>query len=297
MSITAYLAPPGLEEQLQRSLTKVSKRLGRLFFSEADPQPCPWAQNIWYDVRCSKVSSISNAARLLKGIQRNWWPYTHSLHRRSELIQAQLPYIAAKPLEFPASAPNATLGSWTLEDEATLWYAAQCSSPFANGEANFLEDHVNPPSRAYLKLYEALTLLGVRPQPGEHCLELGASPGGWTWVLSGLGATVTAVDRAELDPRLMRHPNVHFVKGDAFADIPGQFDWLFSDVICYPHKLLQHVQACIASNKARNFVCTLKFQGDAHYDAIAGFAAIPNSRLIHLWHNKHELTWMLCRDH
>lgn len=294
--ITAYLAPPGLEDTLQQSLSGVSKRLGRLFLCEGPAQPCPWAQNIWYDVQQASVSSIASTARLLKSIQRNWWPYAHSLHRRSELIQSQLPYIAAKPLSFPAAAPTAPLGSWTLADETTLWYAAQCSSPFPNGEAAFVEDHINPPSRAYLKLYEALTVLGVRPQPGERCLELGASPGGWTWVLRGLGAEVTAVDRAELDPRLMSDPLVRFVKGDAFANIPGQFDWLFSDVICYPNKLLQHVKACIASNKAHNFVCTLKFQGDAHYDAIAGFAAIPGSRIVHLWHNKHELTWMLCRN-
>jgi 23S rRNA (cytidine2498-2'-O)-methyltransferase len=26
------------------------------------------------------------------------------------------------------------------------------------------------------------------------------------------------------------------------------------------------------------------------------FAAIPGSRVVHLWHNKHELTWILVRD-
>ena len=42
----------------------------------------------------------------------------------------------------------------------------------------------------------------------------------------------------------------------------------------------------------RNFVCTIKFQGETDHGAAAAFAAIPGSRLLHLHHNKHELTWM-----
>ena len=292
MTVTAYLAPPGLEDVVIKRLERVFKRLDRLIFAQGEPQFCPWAQNIWLDVQRTHIRSIGDAARRLKAIQRNWWPYTHSLHRRSELIQSQLPHIGAKPISFPSQLPAASLGSWTLEDEATLWFAAGCTSRLPNGEAKFVEDHINPPSRAYLKLYEALTLLEARPGPGDRCLELGASPGGWTWVLAGLGADVTAVDRAELDPRLAQHPHVHFIKGDAFSEVAGPFDWLFSDVICYPEKLLRHVLRCIANGHARHFVCTLKFQGDTHYNVISAFAAIPESRLLHLSHNKHELTWM-----
>ena len=40
-------------------------------------------------------------------------------------------------------------------------------------------------------------------------------------------------------------------------------------------------------------MCTLKFQGDSHYGAIRRFEAVPGSRLVHLYENKHELTWML----
>jgi integrase len=46
------------------------------------------------------------------------------------------------------------------------------------------------PSRAYLKLWELFTLIGEHPRPGELCLDLGSSPGGWTWVLQRLGARV-----------------------------------------------------------------------------------------------------------
>ena len=37
-----------------------------------------------------------------------------------------------------------------------------------------------PPSRAYQKLEEAFAWMGTAPRPGETCVDLGASPGGWT---------------------------------------------------------------------------------------------------------------------
>ena len=43
---------------------------------------------------------------------------------------------------------------------------------------------------------------------------------------------------------------------------------------------------------ARRFVCTVKFQGETDFAAMREFAAIPGSRLLHLHHNKHELTWI-----
>jgi 23S rRNA (cytidine2498-2'-O)-methyltransferase len=43
----------------------------------------------------------------------------------------------------------------------------------------------------------------------------------------------------------------------------------------------------------KNFVCTLKFQGETDHDSAAAFAAIPGARLLHLHHNKHELTFLL----
>ena len=63
-------------------------------------------------------------------------------------------------------------------DPETMLAAAQCTSPFPNGEIGFVEDRIGPPSRAYLKLWEALTLIGSRPGPGERRVDLGSSPGG-----------------------------------------------------------------------------------------------------------------------
>jgi 23S rRNA (cytidine2498-2'-O)-methyltransferase len=52
------------------------------------------------------------------------------------------------------------------------------------------------------------------------------------------------------------------------------------------------VERWLESGLVRNFVCTLKFQGATDHAAARRFAAIPGARLMHLHHNKHELTWV-----
>ncbi len=294
VKLTGYLAAEDLVEPLLLEVGKKHELFGRLVLVQGAPRSGFWAQNIWYEPKKISFDSVSDAAKKLKAIQRNWVLYSFDLHRRAKLIAEQLPHVSAKPLEFPAAAPTAPLGSWTLLSANELLCAPRCSSPFPNGVPEFVENKSGPPSRAYLKLWEALTILGVRPKKGEHCLDAGASPGGWTWVLNELGAKVTAVDRSPLAPGLMKKGLISYRKGDAFSVVPGKesFDWIFCDVICYPEKLFEWVSRWLEAAPETNFVCTLKFQGKSHYTAIPLFAAIKGSRLVHLSQNKHELTWM-----
>jgi 23S rRNA (cytidine2498-2'-O)-methyltransferase len=55
---------------------------------------------------------------------------------------------------------------------------------------------------------------------------------------------------------------------------------------------LRLVRAWRESDLARRMVCTIKFQGETDMGTAGAFAAIPGSRLLHLHHNKHELTWI-----
>lgn len=133
------------------------------------------------------------------------------------------------------------------------------------------------------------------PHKGARCFDAGASPGGWTWVLLQLGCDVFAVDRAPLAPALMAHPSVKFLKHDAFTILPqesGPFDWVLSDVAAYPERLLEWVKKWILSGLTHNMVCTIKVQGKVDYSIIAEFAALPDSTVMHLNANKHELTFM-----
>ncbi len=300
---SAYLASEGFEQPLLAELHGALSVQDRLILSDREAQPARWAQNVWRNPKVIGITSISDAAKKLTAMQRNWCLYSCRLHRRARLIEEKLPHVSGKALAFPAPLPASPLGSWTLLDADTLLAASDCSSLFPNGELRFEEDKAGPPNRAYLKLWEAWTLLERRPQPGAFCIDAGASPGGWTWAAAKLGARVLSVDRAPLDASLSGLDNVEFRKGDAFSLHPAEFssanqkvDWLLSDVVCYPEKLWQWLSVWIESGVCRNIVCTVKFQGGAQYDAVESFAQVPRSRIAHLFHNKHELTFMLAEE-
>lgn len=296
----AYLADEGFEaelaEELRRAGCRISAWHGRLALSRDAPARAAWALDRWTDPREISVPSIKAGADALRAIQRNWSHYAHDHHRRSALIAARLPPVKARPLIFPEAAPTAPLGAWTLLAPDRMLASAAKTSPFVNGAVQFVEDREGPPSRAYLKLWEALTRIGRHPQSGETCLDLGAAPGGWTWALARLGARVTAVDKAPLDPRVLAMPGVVQRMESAFGLDPRQVpavDWLFSDVICYPARLLALVRRWLEAGRARNLVCTIKFQGETDHATAAAFAALPGAQLFHGAHNKHELTFAL----
>jgi len=292
---TAYLAADGFTDELEFELGGAEARHGRLLIAAGPPRPAAWAANIWLDPREIAIASISDAAAKLRAIQRNWAVYAPRLYRRATLIQQQLPKVSVKPLVFGCPPSAAPLGSWTLLDAGTLLAAPHCSNPFPNGEVQFVEDRTGPPSRAYLKLWEALTLIGRQPQPGEVCLDLGSSPGGWSWALQRMDARVISVDKAPLAPEVARLPGIEYRQESAFALAPrtiGPVDWLCSDVVCYPARLLGLVEHWLAAGTCRNFVCTVKFQGPTDHETARRFAAIPGSQLRHLFYNKHELTWI-----
>ena len=304
MPLSAYIAPKGFERELATELERkkrmVRARRGRLFLCEGAPLSMAWAQNVWLTPRFLPARSIKDAASRLMSMQRNWALHESACRegtrRRAALIEAALPHVSRKPVVFGDAAPRAPLGAWTMWEADCILASPQCASPFADGEAFFEENRTEPPNRAYLKLWEAFTLLPRRPGSGEYCLDLGASPGGWTWVLASLGARVVSVDKAPLSPKIAQNPLVEYVAGSAFALNPetsGPFDWLCCDVVCYPERLLKTVRRWMESGNARNFVCTLKFQGDTDHETAEAFAAIPGSRLMHLSCNKHELTWVL----
>ncbi len=295
MACAAYLAAEGYVEELAAELGPVERTHDRLLIAAGPPRRAAWAANGWLDAQVISIASIADAAAKLRAIQRNWAVYAPLWHRRAVLIQQQLPKVAARPLVFGAPPPAAPLGSWTLLDPGRLLAAPHCTSLFPNGEVHFVEDRLGPPSRAYLKLWEALTVIGARPRPGEVCVDLGSAPGGWTWALAQMGAHVISVDKAPLAPEVACLPGVEHRRESAFALDPvalGPVDWLFCDVVCYPARLLRLVERWLAAGTCRRFLCTVKFQGETDHEVARRFAMIPGSELRHLYHNKHELTWI-----
>lgn len=297
-----YLAPAGFEaellEELRRAGAELLEQHGRLVLARGARREPAWSEDVWLEPEEIRVESIGDAAKQLRAIQRNWVRLDAAHHRRAELITAKLPVVRPKPLPYLGELPTAPLGSWLLAAPDRVIASARCASPFSLGAVRFEEDP-RPPSRAYLKLWELFTRTRRHPEPGQLCLELGSAPGGWTHVLASHGARVISIDRAPLDAAVAAMPGVEHRRESAFAAQPdsiGAVDWLFSDLICYPERLLTFVRRWLDSGLCRRFVCTLKFQGRTDHDTAEAFAAIEGSQLVHLCHNKHELTWFLWPD-
>lgn len=226
---TAYLAAEGFEDQLDEELGRAGVAVvgthGRLRIAEGASVHAAWSANTWWDAERIPVRSIGHAARELRDRQRSWALYAPEHRGRAELVADKLPHVSAKSLELGQVAPDAPLGSWTLLERDLVLASTRCSSPFPNGEPAFVEDREGPPSRAYLKLWEAFARLRRQPQPRERCLDLGAAPGGWTRLLARSGAEVLAVDKAPLAPDVAALPNASILPSAAglspCAFLPG----------------------------------------------------------------------------
>jgi 23S rRNA (cytidine2498-2'-O)-methyltransferase len=304
---TVYLAHADyisdLEAELKRQNPQKIEIYDRLMIVDDERElKSVWAQNIWFDAHQTPIASIGEAAKILKELGRNWAYYSPKFLRRSELIKEKLGHYPEKLLNFLQPMAEAPMGAYGLLDEHTMIYSPRTSSPLPLGTARFNENHHTPPSRAYLKLWESLTVDQLIPARGSNCIDFGSCPGGWTWVLQQAGAKVLSIDKAPLDPKVSALENITFWQTSAFSLRPkdvvkkwsnneGKVDWFFSDIICYPNKLLEYIHEWRDSGLCQNFVCTIKFQGATDFDIVEKFLEIPNSKARHLYNNKHEITW------
>jgi 23S rRNA (cytidine2498-2'-O)-methyltransferase len=94
-------------------------------------------------------------------------------------------------------------------------------------------------------------------------------------------------------------PEVRHRIASAFSIEPesfGALDWLCSDVIAYPKRMLSLVERWNDAGNVRTMIVTVKFQGVTDHEIARAFAAIEGGRLFHMHHNRHELTFALLRD-
>jgi 23S rRNA (cytidine2498-2'-O)-methyltransferase len=284
----AYLAAAGFEATLAEEAARAGVTIGawhdRLALSPDLPAPLAWAQDIWL-----APTELPPAEARIAMQHGRWAEFA------SPPGAAPLAVTVARDarLHFPAPLPPAS-GAFTRLAADRVLFSARRQSPFIEGRARFHEI-LEPPSRAYLKLFEALTLLGAHPGPGDLCYDLGAAPGGWTFVCASLSARVVAFDRAPLAPGVAAMLGVRHRPESAFGVDPRReprVDWLVCDVIAYPPRSLALVRRWLDAGRAARIVATVKFQGATDHDTAEAFQKIPGGRLVHLSHNRHELTFL-----
>ncbi|MGC1181795.1 SAM-dependent methyltransferase [Legionella sp.] len=290
-----YVVKPEFLHVLTEELEEITNSVANLVFSSyKNPNVC-FAQDVWLEPQIVTFQSISEAVKILRQAGKFWYLHPISHIRRSHLIEEQLRRYTILTRHFPIEQEIPSIGAFSLLDQNTLVFSAKRLRQWPQGACYFIEDKINPPNRAYLKLWEALTLLGRYPQTDDLALDLGASPGGWTYVMHSLGAKVTAVDKAPLDPKIAKLTGVTCLHQSAFAIEPTvlqqAYDWVLSDVACYPERAYTLIMKWIASGKARQMIFTIKLQGKTDLATLKQLQAIPNSYITNLFYNKHEATF------
>ncbi|MBK6376012.1 MAG: 23S rRNA (cytidine(2498)-2'-O)-methyltransferase RlmM [Xanthomonadales bacterium] len=131
------------------------------------------------------------------------------------------------------------------------------------------------PSRSTLKLEEALlTLLdaGERERwlkPGMSAVDLGASPGGWTWQLVRRSISVTAVDNGPMDQGLIDSGLVTHLRADGFRYQPQDpVDWMVCDMVEQPRKVAARMAEWLADGWCRFAIFNLKLPMKKRYDEV-----------------------------
>lgn len=290
-----YIAKPDLLNELRQELGEVTDVIGDMVFSPVKKSDICFALDVWINPVTVTFESISEAAKILRQAGRFWHLHPQANVRRSLLIAEQLRKTPDLTRTFPIEEPLPDIGCFTLIDKNTLIYTTKRWKKWPQGWCQFIEDKKNPPNRAYLKLWEALSLLDTYPKRGETAMDLGASPGGWTYVMQQLGTQVTSVDKAPLDPKIAKLPDVTYLGQSAFALEPSKWpthiDFLLSDIACYPDKLYDFFLKWKEANIAKQIIFTIKLQGETDLEVIKQFQAIPNARAVHLYYNKHEATF------
>lgn len=289
-----YLAKKEFLQELSNELKNYNTLSDHLLCASADQTPC-FVQDVWYEPQILSIDSISHAAKALRQLGKFWYLHPTNCIRRSRLIEAQLRKLPDLNRNFPLTEVIPSIGVFTLLDANTLIYSIRRLKAWPDGVCQFIEDKKNPPNRAYLKLWEAFNYLAKYPKTNESALDLGASPGGWSYVLQSLGANVTSIDKAPLEPKIAQLPNITFIQQSAFAYDPMQlentYDWVLSDVACYPERAYDLISKWIDSKRAKQLIFTIKLQGKTDLASLKRFQEIPNSQMINLFYNKHEATF------
>ncbi|WP_374318580.1 23S rRNA (cytidine(2498)-2'-O)-methyltransferase RlmM [Pseudoxanthomonas kaohsiungensis] len=121
------------------------------------------------------------------------------------------------------------------------------------------------PSRSALKLEEAFLALLTADErehllrPGMTAADLGAAPGGWTWVLTRQHLRVTSVDNGPLRQHVLDTGLVEHLRADGFHWHPAKpLDWMVCDMVEQPAKVAARMAKWFAEGWCRHAVFNLK---------------------------------------
>lgn len=184
------------------------------------------------------------------------------------------------------------------------------SAPWRAGIPRLKFPHAAP-SRSTLKLDEALlVLLDERErtrwlQPGLRAVDLGASPGGWTWQLVQRHMHVTAVDNGAIDAALLESGQVRHRREDGFHYRPPEpVDWMVCDMVESPSRIARLAAQWVAQGWCAAAIFNLKLPMKKRWEEVERCRALIDEalggrgyflRVKQLSHDREEVTAYLAR--
>lgn len=236
----------------------------------------------------------SDAAKPLAGLARSFGNALRPALRKAGLLTAQ------------ADARLPRLHVVFVEGNHALLARADTrdSSPWPLGIPR-LKLLPEAPSRSALKLEEALlTLMDADERetllkPGMTAADLGAAPGGWTWVLTRQHLRVTSVDNGPLRQHVLDTGLVEHLRADGFHWKPTQsLDWMVCDMVEQPRRVAERMATWVREGWCRHTIFNLKLPMKKRWDetclCLALFEEQAGKRLTirarQLYHDREEIT-------
>lgn len=182
------------------------------------------------------------------------------------------------------------------------------NSPFYMGIPR-LKFPSDAPSRSTLKLEEALHLFipadewDERLSSGMYAVDLGASPGGWSYQLVRRGMMVHAVDNGSMANSLMEGGQIihHRADGFKFEPTSSKIYWLVCDMVEKPAKVTNLMIRWLVNGWCREAIFNLKLPMKKRYEEVtqnlqtlrealtqAGIHAQIHAK--QLYHDREEIT-------
>ncbi|HTJ96664.1 MAG TPA: 23S rRNA (cytidine(2498)-2'-O)-methyltransferase RlmM [Rhodocyclaceae bacterium] len=167
------------------------------------------------------------------------------------------------------------------------------------------------PSRSAQKLVEALhVFLSPEEQAdqlheGITAVDLGAAPGGWTWVLVRHGVQVTAIDNGALAPILQKDSRVEHLRVDGIHWRPKRpVHWLVCDMVDKPARIAGLMADWFVGGHCSSAIFNLKLPMKKRYeevelcrdlimDALAKKHIKAELSVRQLYHDREEVTCYL----
>lgn len=200
-------------------------------------------------------------------------------------------------------------------DSATAWLGISDPDNSADWPMGIprLKAIAGAPSRSAQKLAEALQVFLTADERSERLhegitgVDLGAAPGGWTWVLVRQGLEVTAIDNGKLAPEVMATGQVEHLRADGLLWRPRRpVHWLVCDMAEKPARVAALMADWLAEGHCHEAIFNLKLPMKKRYEELEICRAVIAERLAsvrmpyglsfrQLYHDREEVTGHLCR--